>query len=168
MTEVDQYRATSYHEAAHAVFALEVCGASLQYVSVDESYCAARIEMFFNSWGDHWRRALYTLAGRFAEQLEIWGEIRPDSWEEFWEDAKIEAKDEPERGDTFDLMEDLYDMGDPEEEYTVVVSETEERVRELWPEITAVAEILMERGRLEGDEVARIIERARDQRERGG
>jgi hypothetical protein len=49
-----------------------------------------------------------------------------------------------------------------------VVSETEERVRELWPEITAVAEILMERGRLEGDEVARIIERARDQRERGG
>ena len=59
-------------------------------------------------------------------------------------------------------------MGDPEEEYTVVVSDTEETVRELWPEITAVAEILMERGRLEGDEVARIIERASEQRERGG
>jgi hypothetical protein len=58
-------------------------------------------------------------------------------------------------------MEDLYGMGDPEEEYTVVVSDTEETVRDLWPEITAVAEILTERDRLEGDEVARIIERAR-------
>jgi hypothetical protein len=59
-------------------------------------------------------------------------------------------------------------MGDPEEEYPVVVSDTEERVCELWPEITAVAEILMERGRLEGDEVARIIERAREQHKRRG
>ena len=96
------------------------------------------------------------------------GEIRPDSWEAFWEDAVFEAEDESMRGDTFDLMEDLYGMGDPEEEYTVVVSDTEETVRELWPEITAVAENLMERGRLEGDEVSRIIERAREQRERGG
>jgi hypothetical protein len=32
---VDQYRATCFHEAAHAVFALEVCGFSLQYVSAD-------------------------------------------------------------------------------------------------------------------------------------
>ena len=80
----------------------------------------------------------------------------------------FEAEDESMRGDTFDLMEDLYGMGDPEEEYTVVVSDTEETVRELWPEITAVAENLMERGRLEGDEVSRIIERAREQRERGG
>jgi hypothetical protein len=85
-----------------------------------------------------------------------------------WEDAVIEAEDESTRGDTFDLMEDLYGMGDPEEEYTVVVSDTEEKVRELWPEITAVAEILVERGQLEGDEVARIIERAREQRERSG
>jgi len=111
---------------------------------------------------------MYSLAGRFAEQLEIWGEIRPDSWEKFWEEAVIEAEDESIRGDTFDLMEDLYGMGNPEEEYTVVVSDTEETMRELWPEITAVAENLMERGRLEGDEVVRIIEHAREQRERGG
>jgi|SRR5215207_1967820 len=111
---------------------------------------------------------MYTLAGRFAEQLEIWGEIRPDSWEVFWADAEIEAEDEFVRGDTFDLIEDLYGMGDPEEEYTVVVSDTEETVRELWREITAVGEILVERGRLEGDEVARIIERAREPQERGG
>jgi hypothetical protein len=64
-------------------------------------------------------------------------------------------------------MEHLYCMGDPEEEYSVVVSATEETVRELWSEITAVAEDLMERGRMEGDEVARIIEHAREQEECG-
>ena len=168
MTEVDQYRATCFHEAAHAVFALKDLGFSLQYVSADESYCAARGPWVFGSAGHHWLRAIYTLAGRFAEQLEIWGEIRPESWEEFSEDAEIEAGDESIRSDTFDLMEDLYGIGDPEEKYPLVVSETEEKVRELWPEITAVAEILVERGRLEGDEVARIIERAREQQERGG
>lgn len=149
------------------MFALEVCGFSLQYVSADESYCAAKGPVS-SGYADHWRSAMYTLAGRFAEQLEIWGEIRPDSWEVFWADAQIEAEDEFVRGDTFDLMEDLYGMGDPEEEYTVVVSDTEETVRELWPEITAVGEILVERGRLEGDEVARIFERAREPQERGG
>jgi hypothetical protein len=150
------------------VFALEVCGFSLQYVSADESYCAARGPWISGSAGHHLCRAFYTLAGRFAEQLEIWGEIRPESWEVFSEDAEIEAEDEPIRSDTFDLMEDLYGIGDPEEKYPLVVFETEERVRELWPEITAVAEILVERSRLEGDEAARIIERAREQRERGG
>jgi hypothetical protein len=167
MTEVDQYRACCFHEAAHAMFALKVCGFYLQYVSADESYCAAKVPVF-SGYAEHWRRAMYALAGRFAEQLEIWGEIRPDSWEAFSEDAEFEAEDESIRGDTFHLMEDLYGMGDPEEAYTVVVSDTEERVHELWPEITAVAEILMEQGRLEGDEVARIIERAREQGEHRG
>jgi hypothetical protein len=51
---------------------------------------------------------------------------------------------------------------------SVVVFDTEETVRELWPEITAVAGLLMERGWLEADEVMRIIERTREQRERGG
>jgi hypothetical protein len=149
------------------VFALKVCDYSLQYVSADDSYCAAKCPVF-DGYADHWRRAMCSLAGRFAELLEIWGEILPDSWEEFWEDAVFEAEDESIRGDTFDLMEDLYGMGDPEGEYSVVVSDTEETMRELWPEITAVAEILVERGRLEGEEVARIIERAREQWERGG
>jgi hypothetical protein len=167
MTEVDQYRATCFHEAAHAVFALKVCGFYLQYVSADESLCAAKFPVF-NGYAEHWRRALYTRAGRFAEQLEILAQILPESWEEFSEDAEIEAEDESIRGDTFYLMEDLYGMGDPEGEYPVVVSDTEETVREVWPEITAVAEILMERGRLEGDEVARIIERAREQYKRRG
>jgi hypothetical protein len=167
MTEVDQYRATCFHEAAHAVFALKVCGFSLQYVSAEEAYCAASGPLF-DGYAEHWRNAMYALAGRFAEQLEIWGEIRPESWEAFSEGAEIAAEDEFIRGDTFDLMEHLYGMGDPEEEYPVVVADTNETVRELWPEITAVAEVLMARGRLEGDEVARIIERTRGQRERGG
>jgi hypothetical protein len=64
---VDQYRATRFHEAAHAVFALAVCGFYLQYASADESYCAARCALIFGSFGHHWRSALYTLAGRFAE-----------------------------------------------------------------------------------------------------
>ena len=42
MTEVGQYCATCFHEATHAVFALDVCGFTLQYVSAGESYCAAR------------------------------------------------------------------------------------------------------------------------------
>jgi hypothetical protein len=110
----------------------------------------------------------HVLAGRFAERLEIWGEIRPDSWEAFWEDAVSEAEDESMWRDTFDLIEDLYGMEDPEEKYTAVVSDTEETVRELWPEIIAVSEILMKQGRLDGDdEVERIIERAREQLERG-
>jgi hypothetical protein len=53
-------------------------------------------------------------------------------------------------------------------EDSIVVFDTEETVRELWPEITAVAGLLMERGWLEADEVMRIIERTREQRERGG
>jgi hypothetical protein len=40
---------------------------SLQYASADESYCAARCVLIFGSFGHHWRSALYTLAGRFAE-----------------------------------------------------------------------------------------------------
>jgi hypothetical protein len=167
MTEVDQYHATCFHEAAHAVFARKVCRFHLQYVSADESHCAAKFPVF-SGYAEHWRRALYTLAGRFAEQLEILAEIHHESWEEFSEEAEIEAEHESRRGDTFHLMEHLYGIGDPEEEYPVVVSDTEERVRELWPEITAVAEILMERGRLEGDEVARIIECAREQQKRRG
>jgi hypothetical protein len=135
--------------------------------SADESHCAAKFPVF-SGYAEHWRRALYTLAGRFAEQLEILAEIHHESWEEFSEEAEIEAEHESRRGDTFHLMEHLYGMGDFEEEYPVVVSDTEERVRELWPEITAVAEILMERGRLEGDEVARIIECAREQQKRRG
>jgi hypothetical protein len=70
MTEVDQYRATCFHEAAHAVFALKVSDYSLQYVSADESYCAAKYPVF-SGYAEHWRRAMYSLAGRFAEQLEV-------------------------------------------------------------------------------------------------
>jgi len=166
VTEVDHYRTTCFHEAAHVVFALKVCGFSLQYVSADDSYSPlkAQCSMAMPTIG-----AATCTSGALRGAARDMGEIRPESWEAFREDAVSEAEDESMWGDTFDLIEELYGMRDPEEKYTGVVSDTEETVRELWPEITAVSEILMKLGRLEGDdEVARIVERAREQRERGG
>src|ERR687894_480248 len=57
MTEVGQYCATCFHEAAHAVFALDGCGFSLQYVSAGESYCAVRSPLSVG-YADHWRSAM--------------------------------------------------------------------------------------------------------------
>lgn len=157
MTDEDYHRATCYHEAAHAVFAVRVCDGRVRYVDADEAYCAADFPVF-RGWANSWRAAMYALAGRFAEQLEGWGETKPESWEEFSEGAEMEAGGELVPGDSYDLMESLREMGDPEEEYRIVVEDTEQHVRELWPHITAVAEALVVRRRLEGDEVARLIE----------
>lgn len=57
MTEVGQYCATCFHEAAHAVFALDGCGFSLQYVSAGESYCAVRSPLSVG-YADYWRSAM--------------------------------------------------------------------------------------------------------------
>ena len=161
MSKVDQDLATCYHEAAHAVFAVRVVGGFVRYVDVEERYCATRLYVS-DGYAGSWRRALYTLVGRFAERLEIWGEVRPDSWEDFWEAARIEQEEmlEQDRGDTSDLIELLYEMGDPEEEYGIVIRDTEKQVRRLWSEITAVAEALRRQRRLNGVEVIQVIETA--------
>ncbi len=162
MPDVDQWRATCYHEAAHAVFASEVCRGKVHYVSASESLCEARVEAP-NTPASLWRSALYALAGSYAEMLEIWGEIRPDSWEEFSEEADCEEDSFSDvfdewRSDAHQLREYLFQMGDPAEEYQFVVQDTAKLIRELWPEISSVAFRLLKAGHLEGDEVATIIE----------
>ena len=157
MPHVDQWRATCYHEAAHAVFALKVCDGMVRYVSAEESYCDAKLSAF-GGWAEHWRQAIYTLGGSFAEQLEIWDEIRPEPWEDVLEAVEVTSEEIEERGDRLCLIERLADMGeDMEENYYIVVEDTEDQVRSMWPQIVAVAERLSEAGRLKGEEVAALI-----------
>lgn len=126
---VDQDLATCYHEAAHAVFAIQVSGGEVRYVDADELMCAARLRGF-DGYGEKWRIALYHLAGRFSEEKKIWGKIRPESWDDFSEEARIEY-DEGQRGDSHALLETLHEMGIPSQEYAVVVRDTEVEVQEM-------------------------------------
>jgi hypothetical protein len=164
---VDQDHATCYHEAAHAAFALKVCGGAVRYVEVDEGYCAASLPAS-GSPADNWRRALYTLAGSFAEQLEIWGEVRPDSFEDILEAAEIEAEDpEEERGDRSHLVRHLEGMGadsfeDLRDEYEEVVRETENEIRRLWLDIEVVAAALKERRLLGAGELEKLLKGTAD------
>jgi hypothetical protein len=160
MANVDQDRATCYHEAAHAVFALKVCGGAVRYVEVGEGYCAAEIPGF-SGWADNWRRALYTLAGSFAEHLAIWGEVRPMSFEEVLEAAQLEAEDGDE-GDRFHLVACLERMGadsveDLRDEYETVVRDTENKVRQQWLDIEIVAAALKERRCLDAHELEELL-----------
>lgn len=163
MPDVDQDLATCYHEAAHAVFALKVCGGAVRYVEVGDGYCGARLPAFSGP-AENWRRALYTLAGSFAEQLKIWGEIQPDSIEDILEAGEIEAEDpEEERGDRFHLVRYLEGMGadsfdDLRDEYEEVVRDTENEVRRLWSDIEIVAAALKERRCLVAHELEELLE----------
>ncbi|HVF02795.1 MAG TPA: hypothetical protein VNA27_15835 [Rubrobacteraceae bacterium] len=167
MANVDLDRATCYHEAAHAVFALKVCGGAVRYVEVDEGYGAASLRAFGGP-AENWRHALYTLAGSFAEQLEIWGEVRPESFEDILESAEIEAEDpEEERGDSSHLVRYLEGMGadsfeDLRDEYEEVVRETENEIRRLWPDIEVVAAALKERRLLGAGELEKLLKGAAD------
>lgn len=160
MTEVDQDqdKATRYHEAAHAVFAVRVCDGEVLYVDVDEMYCRIRLPRphgLVNYWGE----TMLTLAGEAAAYLAVRGEIRFWSWEELSDRAQMEAEGELDLSDSYDVMECLREMGgDPDQVYRAVVEETEKAVRELWREISAVADALREQRRLSGDEVVRLID----------
>ena len=166
---VDQWRATCYHEAAHAVFALKVCDYGLRYVSAEECYCAS-VGPPFVGWAESWRKAMHARVGSLAERLDLWGELRPEPYEEVLLGHELElGEPEERRSDDYALVEALFDMAregpeKPEEMYWTVVQDTEENLRNLWPEITAVADRLMSEGRLEGDEVARIIESVQEDR----
>jgi|SRR5215217_4663606 len=161
MPNIDQDRATSYHEAAHAVFTLKVCSGVVRYVEVDEGYCATGLPGF-DGRADNWRRALYTLAGSFAEQLGVWGEIRPEEVEEVLEAAELEAGDGDE-GDRFNLVALLGRIGANSfeglrDEYETVVRDTESEVRRLWSDIEMVAAALKERRCLEAHELEELLE----------
>lgn len=154
-------RGTRYHEAGHAVTDQ---GGRTEYLHPEPDGWA-------NGWADAWREACITMAGPLAGQRAVWGEMRPESWDEFlWEAEErlqlIESGFDWLRGtDHCELLPLLYQMGDdpemgaePEESYRIVVEHSGQLVTRLWAEIEAVARALEEYNTLDGTEVVRIIE----------
>ena len=168
--------AHSYHEAAHAVFAVKVCGGKVWYVKTDDECgeCSSSIPLG-GGYSNHMRNAMRSLAGQIATNLQIAALTgRADEIEhvEWWTALDIiEEGNEALFGSFEDycnvvdsvkqMADDPFSGGDPEEVYGELYRETVGEVRRLWPEITAVAEALQVRKFLNGDEVSRLIESAR-------
>ena len=170
------YHAYCYHEAAHAVFAVKVCGGKVSYVKTDDERgeCSSSTPSV-GGYADHMRNAMRALAGGIAQDLQIAAltgradEIEHVDW---WTALEIaEIGDEVTFGSFEDycnvvdsvqqMADDPFMGGEPEEVYGELFRETVAEVRRLWPEITAVAEALRARRALNGDEVSRLIESAR-------
>ncbi len=169
------YHAHCYHEAAHAVFAVKVCGGKVWYVKTDEEHggCSSSIPPG-DGYSNHMRNAMRSLAGDIATHLQIAAltgradEIEHVEWEMALEIAEV--GDEVTFGSYGDFCNVVYSVkqmaddpfmgGDPEEVYGELYRDTVAEVRRLWPEITAVAEALQVRKVLNGDEVSRLIESA--------
>ncbi len=157
-------RADLYRLAGRAVFSAKLLGGELVLVDADEERCVSRVPAL-GGWADRRRDAMFRLSGTFAERLEVLGETRAETWKEFTDAFEVELNaQEDEESDKGEVMADLEQMsaesGDSlEESYARVVEDTEKIVRERWRQITAVAEALRERRKLDGEEVARIIER---------
>jgi hypothetical protein len=66
------YDAHCYHEAAHAVFAVKVCGGKVWYVNTDDERgeCSSSISLN-GGYADHMRNAMRALAGDIAQGLQI-------------------------------------------------------------------------------------------------
>src|SRR5215211_5799173 len=64
--------AHSYHKAAHAVFAVKVCGGKVWYVKKDNERgeCSSSIPLG-GGYSDHMRNAMRSLAGGIAQDLQI-------------------------------------------------------------------------------------------------
>ena len=170
------YHAHSYHEAAHAVFAVKVCGGKVWYVKTDgeRGECSASIPAG-GGYADHMRNAMRSLAGTIAQDLQIAAltgradEIEHVEWGMALEIA--EMGDDVTFGSFEDycnvvdsvmqMSDDPYIDDEPEEVYGELFRETVAEVRRLWPEITAVAEALRVRKALNDDEVSQLIESAR-------
>src|SRR5215211_5877514 len=174
------YHAHSYHEAAHAVFAVKVCGGKVWYVKTDDDLgeCSSSIPPG-DGYSNHMRNAMRSLAGEIATGLRIaaltgradeieqveWGtalDITEVGNEEFFGSYEDFCKvvDSVKQ-----MADDPFLGGEPEEVYGELFRETVAEVRRLWPEITAVAEALQVRKVLNGDEVCRLIESARKREE---
>ena len=165
-----------YHEAAHAVFAVKVCGGKVWYVKTDDERgeCSSSSPAG-DGYANHMCNAMRSLAGQIATSLQIAALTgRADEIEhiEWWTALDItEEGNEEVFGchedfcnvvDSVKRMADDPFMGDePEQVYGELYRETVAEVRRLWPEITAVAEALRVRKALNGDEVSRLIESAR-------
>src|SRR5215208_1895268 len=152
--------ANSYHEAAHAVFAVKVCGGKVWYVKKDDEggECSSSIPPG-DGYSNHMRNAMRAIAGNIAGDLQLAALTgRADKIEHVeW----LTVLDTIEVGDevTFGPLEDFCNVvdsvkqmaddpflgGEPEEVYGELLRETEAEVRRLWPEIAAVAEDLQVR-----------------------
>jgi hypothetical protein len=168
--------AHSYHEAAHAVFAVKVCDGKVFYVKKDDERgeCSSSIPPG-DGYSNHMRNAMRSLAGDIATDLQIAALIgRADEIEhvEWWTALEItELGDEELFGSYEDfcnvvhsvkqMADDPFLGGELEEVYAELFRDTVAEVRHLWPEITAVAEALQVRRFLNGDQVSRLIESAR-------
>jgi len=168
--------AHSYHEAAHAVFAVKVCGGKVWYVKTDDECgeCSSSIPAG-GGYTDHMRNAMRSLAGQIATDLQIAaltgraGEIEHVEWGTALEITEVGNEELFGSHEDFcnvvysvnQMADDPFSGGDPEEVYGELFRETVAEVRRLWPEITAVAEALQVRKFLNGDEVSRLIESAR-------
>jgi hypothetical protein len=169
-----------YHEAAHAVFAVKVCGGKVWYVKTDDERgeCTSSIPPG-DAYFSHMCNAMRSLAGGIATDLQIaaltgradeiehveWGtalEITEEGNEELFGSYEDFCKvvDSVKQ-----MADDPFMGGEPEEVYAELFRETVAEVRRLWPEITAVAEALQVRKYLNGDEVSRLIESARKREE---
>jgi hypothetical protein len=122
---------------------------------------------------DFWREACIILSGKFAEHMALWGEVRPQPWEEFLSDAELIREDpgayeDLGNCDDVQLLEALEGMYatqylgkyDLEGLYDQTVEEVRVMVSEDWSEIEAVASALESTGHLDGPEVEEIIEGA--------
>jgi hypothetical protein len=170
------HHAHSYHEAAHAVFAVKVCGGKVWYVKTGEEHggCSSS-PLPGDGYSNHMRNAMRSLAGDIATRLQIAAltgradEIEHVEWStalEITEEGNEELFGSYEDfcnvvNSVKQMADDPFSGGEPEEVYGELFRETEAEVRRLWPEITAVAEALQVRKVLNGDEVFRLIESAR-------
>jgi hypothetical protein len=165
-----------YHEAAHAVFAVKVCGGKVWYVKMDDEHCECSSSMpQGGGYANHMRNAMRSLAGEIAKCLQIAALTgRADEFEHVEWGMALEITewgDDVLFGSYEDFCNVVYSVkqmaddpflgGDPEEVYGELFRETVGEVRRLWPDITAVAEPLLVRKVLNGDEVSRLIESAR-------
>src|ERR671921_570614 len=107
------YHAHCYHEAAHAVFAVKVCGGKVWYVKTDgeRGECSSSIPPG-DGYSNHMRNAMRSLAGKIATDLQIAALTgRADEIEHVEWGMALEIA---EMGDevTFGSVEDFYNVVD--------------------------------------------------------
>jgi hypothetical protein len=163
-------RGARYHEAGHAV-AVYHHGWTIKEVTVtDEVWWTGFQRPLANGYADAWRQACVTMAGQLADERASWGEMRPESWENFRENAEVvrmevECGDELARDDHLELLEHLEEMasypgmGSLEDCYREVVEDSRRLVTEHWAEVEALASALERLGTLSGEAAVEIIER---------
>src|ERR671921_2674013 len=126
------YHAHCYHEAAHAVFAVKVCGGKVWYVKTDDERgeCSSSIPPG-DGYSNHMRNAMRSLAGDIATDLQIaalTGRVDDIEHVEWWTVLEItEEGDDALFGSYEDFCKVVYSVkqmvddpfmgGEPEEVY---------------------------------------------------